>query len=215
MSAHLEMAQLLAIRDGDRSDPALFLAETHLAGCPICQAELDQLHQLTARLRALPQLSPRADVYPAVRARLGAARTERVWRRRVSIGMTALAAMAVWLIADSIMAPTLLNAEQEIAEVRRSSRILEQRLAEWDPDQRPLDGSTAIFVISLKDRIAEIDQALRKIDTVPQPPHISLKPVFNPGNSRMQEELRLWRERERLMDALLKAHVNQSVRIAF
>lgn len=53
MTTHLSMEQLLAVRDGDRSEPVLAGAHRHLADCATCQAELNRLHQRTARLRAL------------------------------------------------------------------------------------------------------------------------------------------------------------------
>ena len=42
---HLTMTQLLAVRDGDRSEPDLAEAHTHVAACEACQRELDRLHQ--------------------------------------------------------------------------------------------------------------------------------------------------------------------------
>lgn len=68
MTGHLTMEQLVAARDGDRSDPTLAAAHRHLAGCPACQGELDRLHQRTARLRALATMAPGRDHFPAVRS---------------------------------------------------------------------------------------------------------------------------------------------------
>ena len=70
MTSHLDMAQLVALRDDDRSEPGMAVALEHFGTCLHCQSELERLHQRTARLRALPSLAPATNEFPAVRARI-------------------------------------------------------------------------------------------------------------------------------------------------
>src|SRR5690606_26674052 len=67
---HLSMELLLAVRDGERSEPEQVAAHAHVASCEACRAELDRLHQRTAMLRALPTLTPARNAFPAVQRQL-------------------------------------------------------------------------------------------------------------------------------------------------
>lgn len=215
---HLSMAELLTARDGDRSEPGFLAMADHLEGCPRCAAELEQLQQRTAHLRALPRLVPAVNVFPAVREQLHEIRVQRAWRRAVSVGMAAAAALVVWVVGTNLTHPTPLNAAQEIAEVKQSSRLLEERLEELNPGQRAMNGGTVIVVIGLKDRIAEVDQEIHRAE-VRRPARAVPFLVRLKGQDldaeQLQLELRLWRERERLMDALVKVHVNRGAQVEF
>jgi len=88
------MELLIAVRDGDRSEPGYAAARQHADGCAACRAELDRLHQRTAQLRALATLEPAHSAFPAVRQRLEADRRHR-WQRRLSWAGLAAAAWAI------------------------------------------------------------------------------------------------------------------------
>jgi hypothetical protein len=211
-TGHLTMAELLAVRDADRSEPAFAMAHLHVEGCPRCQTELDRLHQRVARMRALPLLSPATNVYPAVRRQLAHRRAQRVWRTVASLGVAAAAGLVLWLVGHSLAAPPPLSAEAQIADVKSSSERLQQRLDEWAPEQRALDGGTVIVVLELQDRIADVDRQLQQIDVGPPTSEVIELPMGQ-QDQHLSNELRLWREREGLLNALLTVHVNRTVRV--
>src|SRR5262245_50976346 len=135
-SFHLTMEQLLAVRDGDRSEPGLAAAHQHAATCAVCQGELDRLHQRTARLRALPLMAPSTDQFPAVRARLTATRRAR-WRTWAGIGgLAAAAALFLTVVGRDLLQPSRLDAEQQLATAMSQSQQLETELHDYRPDAR-------------------------------------------------------------------------------
>jgi DNA repair exonuclease SbcCD ATPase subunit len=197
MSAHLTMEQLLATRDGDRSEPSYAEAFRHLGECPACQGELDRLHQRTARLRALPALEPAADKFPTVRARFTAARHARQ-RRLVSFaGLATAAALLLTLVGRDLLRPESLGAEEQLDNAISRSQQLENELHAWGPQDRVLDGRTAIMVIQLENRIARLDAQLSDAARLER-------------DARLQQELKLWRERVSLMKALVDVHVTRA-----
>jgi hypothetical protein len=197
MTSHLTMEQLVALRDGDRSEPGLAEAERHLLSCPRCQVELDRLHQRTARLRALPMLSPATDEFPAVRERMSAARRQRRWRAAATLGLAAAAAFVLSVIGRDIFLPTRLDAEQLLrGEISRSQQ-LEQKLHAFNPDERVMDGRTIVVVIQLENEIADLDARLAEAARLE-------------SAARVQHELKLWRERVGLMNALVDAHLTRA-----
>ncbi|MEP6591839.1 MAG: hypothetical protein ABJC19_11705 [Gemmatimonadota bacterium] len=194
---HLSMEQLIAVRDGDRSEPAHAAAHQHITQCQHCLAELDRLHQRTARLRALPTLSPRRSQYPAVRGLVQSDRKQTRLRALAAVGLTAAAAMVIATIGHDLIQPKRLDAEQQIATAMTSSRQLERALRQIRPDERVIDGRTARLVIQLEDRIAALDAQLNAAASLDR-------------EARLQREALLWQQRVGLMNALVDVHVTRA-----
>ena len=76
---HLSMDALLSLREPG-VEPGTATAREHLDHCPVCQAELDRLHQRVARLKALQPLRPGRDRWPETNARFRAERRRRTTR---------------------------------------------------------------------------------------------------------------------------------------
>lgn len=197
MSAHLTMEQLLATRDGDRSQPEYAQAFEHLRDCPACQAELERLHQRTARLRALPPLEPARDLFPMAHSRFIQARNR---RRHVAslVGLATAASLLVAVVGRDLFRPQALGAEVQLAHEISRSQELETALHEWRPANRVVDGRTAIVVIELEDRIASLDSKLADAAQLAS------------QQARVQEQLKLWQERVALMKALVDVHVTRA-----
>jgi len=193
---HLDMEQLLAVRDGDRSEPRYAEGFVHLAGCPFCQAEVERLHQRTARLRALPQLAPDRDRFSTVRARLDVERKHRHWRNGVVVGLAAAAAV-VLIVGHDMMHPADLDAEQQLQSAVAQSQQLEQTLHQWHPDQRVVDGHTAAVVAELENRIAQLDAQIDDAARLQT-------------SDRLPREVALWQQRVGLMNALIDVHLTKA-----
>lgn len=198
-SLHLTMDELLALRDGDRSEPAFASAALHLEQCATCRAELEALHQRTARLRALATTAPARDQFPAIRARLQWEQQRR--RRLYSVaGMAAAAALVLAVIGADLLAPRPLDAEDQIANAISRSQALEQTLHDWAPDSRVMDARTAMVVIDLEDRIAAVDARLQQAARLER-------------SERLQHEISLWQERVGLMNALVDVHLTRATNV--
>ena len=196
MTAHLTMEQLLARRDDDRSEPGLAAGLDHLTTCRHCQSELERLHQRTARLRALPPLAPATDEFPAVHQRITVARQRRD-RAAASIGLAAAATLVFTLIGRDLVRPRRLDAEQTLQNEVSQSQRLEQELSRWNPDQRVIDGYTAVVVIQLENKIAELDaQLAAAANSAPAAP--------------IENEIKLWQQRVGLMHALVEVHLTKA-----
>jgi hypothetical protein len=202
---HLTMEQLLAVREPGL-EPGVQEWNDHLDACDVCQAELSRLDQRVARLRALPLLKPSRNRYQELRVRTRAER-----RRRVviasGIGALALAAsvaLAVVLAPEAESGPPSaeLASGQELRETMARSRQLEEALNTYNPDQRVLDGRTAMIAATLEDRLARVDQRLQVVNLMD-------------GGGRQTESLRLWRERVGLLDALVDVHVTRAGYVGF
>jgi hypothetical protein len=194
--SHLTMEQLLAVRDGDRSEPAYAEAHDHVAACSGCRLELDRLHQRTARIRALPQLRPARNQFPAVRTRFTAERRQRRLRS-VGIGGLAIAAsLVLTVIGRDLVRPARLDAEQAIATAKSESQQLEQQLHDWDPKSRVLNSRAAVMVMELEDRIADLDARLAE-------------------TRELDRQLALWQRRVDLMNTLVEVHVTRASNVGF
>lgn len=196
---HLTIDQLVALREPG-SEPGSHAAKAHLADCPACQAELDRLHQRVARLKALPALRPARDQFPAVRARLVAERRRQRVRWAGVGGLAMAASVALFMVfsptepVGSVPVPAYAN---ELAETMTRSQQLEQALLALDPEARLLDGRTAAIAGRIEDRIYLVDRDLQAADLLDR-------------QVRAQEQLRLWRERVGLLDALVDVHVTRA-----
>lgn len=197
MTGHLTMEQLIAARDGDRSDPTLAAAHRHIADCVACQGELGRLHQRTARLRALATMAPGRDHFPVVRSQLQSARLHRRQRTLATVGLAIAATVVIAVVGRNLVQPATLDAEQQIESAMTDSQLLEQQLREWQPDARVLDAQTAVVVIQLEDRIAALDDELARVAT-------------RRAEERRERELALWQRRVGLMNALVDVHVTKA-----
>lgn len=197
---HLTMEQLLAVRDGDRSDPGSAEAHRHAGECAACRRELDRLHQRTARLRAMPSLTPATDQFPAIRQRLAFERRH-TWQRRAGlVGLAAAAVLAITVVGGDLVAPPALDASAQLRSAMDRSTFLEQTLGAWRPDDRVIDGRTIDVVLDLEDRIAEVDARLE------QAAHLR-------RNERLPHQLELWQERVSLMSALVEVHFTKTTNL--
>ena len=197
MSAHLSMDQLIALRDDDRSEPGMGEALQHFAACIHCQSELERLHQRIARLRALPSLAPSTNEFPAVHARVTVARQRRS-RAAASLGL-AIAATAVFtLITRDLVHPKRLDAEQLLQSEITQSQQLEHKLTAWNSDQRVINGRTAILVIQLENKIAQLDAEIAESARMEQ------------QAGRVENEIKLWQQRVGLMNALVDVHLTKA-----
>lgn len=202
---HLTMEQLLDLRDG-ATEPGTAAAQDHLTQCEHCQAELDRLHQRAARLKALSTLKPPRDRWPAVRAQVMAERRRRLaWRGVGSLALAASIALMVFFRPPvpgptEVPAPASPDPQVQLEEAMLQSRLLEQALAEYEPERRVTDGYTARVVAELEDRISALDQQLQVTELTPDP-------------SADQQLLQLWRQRVGLMDALVSVHLTRASRV--
>lgn len=199
-STHLTMDELLALREPG-VEPGTHAARSHLADCAHCQAEFERLHQRVARLRALPAARPARDRFPALRARLVAERRHRQVRW-AAIGGLALAASLALVVAlrpgDAEPADgTYAELSTELIETIGRSHQLERALVALEPEQRVLDSRTAVIAGRLEDRLQLVDRDLQSADLLDR-------------QVRLREQLRLWRERVGLLDALVDVHVTRA-----
>jgi hypothetical protein len=92
---HLSHETLSELLDGGPA-PA---AEEHLAGCPMCQAELEALRGLRAELRELPELEPPPELWARIEAQLPVARrrgrSHLRWPGLIALQVAAMAAVFV------------------------------------------------------------------------------------------------------------------------
>jgi hypothetical protein len=196
-ATHCSIEQLVALRDGDRSEPTFAAGEAHLETCAQCRAELERLHQRTAQLRALPQMAPARNHFPAVRARLHWERKQR-WQRLAAFGgLAAAASVALVMVGGDLVQPARLDAEQQLETAISRSQELERTLHDWNPETRVLDGRTARVVMDLEDRIAALD---RRLDEV----------VRSTAEDRLEQQVALWQERVGLMNALVDVHLTRA-----
>ena len=197
---HLSMEQLLAVRDGDRSEPTLIAAHEHAASCAACSAELDRLHQRTARLKALATLEPARNQFPAVRARLADDRRHQ-WQRRLAIGgLAAAATLALSVVGYDLVRPARLDASAQLETAMTRSQVLEQTLTAYRPESRVIDTRTAQVVIELEDRIAAVDARLARVASLDR-------------SKRLAEQVSLWQERVGLMSALVDVHFSKATNV--
>jgi hypothetical protein len=206
---HLTMDQLLELREPGR-EPGLEAARTHLDKCLECQAETDRLAQRMARLRALPVPRPGRDQFPAIRARYLAdrRRTQLRWAGLGGLALAASVALAVVLRpAAGIDTDTPRQVAQQAPEQSDSvlqammsrSQQLEAALNAYDPDSRVIDGRTAAIAARLEDQLSTIDRQLEMTET-----------LGHRADNRQAAQVRLWRERVGLLDALVDVHLTRA-----
>lgn len=106
MSAHVT-EWLAAYQDGELGEHRRAQVEAHLAICPACQAELDELRGLSALLREAPlpepRLSPR-QFRSQVMLRLPPAAPRPGWQRTLKAGwnLAPLGAVMIWVCGQAV-----------------------------------------------------------------------------------------------------------------
>ena len=202
---HLTMDQLLTLREPGK-EPGVQGWRDHAEVCDLCRAELERLDQRVARLRALPTLRPGRNRFAELQVRT---RRERRWRQirlfsLAGLGLAAAVALAVVLSPrfGAPAAPARLAEQQELDSIIASSRRLEGAIQDYNPEQRVIDGRTAVVAQSIEDKLARVDHQLQLVDLMDQ--HV-----------RQQEALRLWRERVGLLNALVDVHVTRARSVGF
>jgi hypothetical protein len=193
--SHLSMEALLSLREPG-VEPGTATAREHLNQCPVCQAELDRLHQRVARLKALPPLRAGRDRWPETNARFRAERRRPTGRMAGLTGLAAAASLAAVISLGRMTQPVHATAEQVYQTMERS-QALESALSQYNPEGRMLDGRTARMAQELEDRIARVDRELEATELLPQ-------------EAPEDQLLRLWRERVGLLDALVDVHVTRA-----
>lgn len=196
---HLTMEQLVALREPG-AEPGTQSAREHLDGCPACRQELDMLHQRVARLRALPTLRPARDRFPIVRAQLVADRRRRRVRWTGLGGLAMAASVALFAVLGPDRGGTgapLAALSGELTETINRSQQLERALLALEPEARMIDSRTAAITGRIEDRLQLVDREIQAADLLDR-------------QVRMLEQLRLWRERVGLLDALVDVHVTRA-----
>ncbi|MGD2216631.1 MAG: hypothetical protein PVJ64_07740 [Gemmatimonadales bacterium] len=157
---HLEMDELLGLRDGEGSG----FARAHVESCKRCRRELERLYGVRAELRALPTFGPPRELWPRIR--------RHVWRRRLrrrlsygAIGLAAAAALAGLIVLRG-SAPEPADAwvvearSEDLGPMINRARQLETVLQHYAPQRRVYDAPTALATSALEDRILVLDQLL-------------------------------------------------------
>src|SRR5438132_10355929 len=99
--------------DGELPESQRATLEAHLRACADCRATLEQLRRVVARAQALDDLTPAADLWPAIARHVGVVSLDaRRARRRVSFTVPQLAAAAVALALLSAGSAWLLERRQ-------------------------------------------------------------------------------------------------------
>jgi hypothetical protein len=192
---HLSMDALVSLREPG-SEPGDAAAREHLNQCAHCQAELQRLHQRVARLKALPTLRPSRDRWPETKARFKADRRRRRTRVAGLTGLGMAASIALAFAVGDLSRPADATSDQ-LDQAMERSQVLESALSEFNPAGRVLDGRTARIAGELEDRIARVDRELEITELLRQQP-------------TDRDLLKLWQERNGLLDALVDVHVTRA-----
>lgn len=201
--SHLTMEQLLELR-APGFEPGQETVRTHLEECPACRAEADRLAQRIARLRALPTPRPSRNRFQEVRARYVIERRDRRLRA-LALGALALAAsVTLAVVGAGLIPPTqptraVAALHDEVEGMMTRSQELEAALRAYDPDGRVLDGRTAGIALRIEDGLGVVDRQLEMLNMM----------QLGPQDLR-REQLRLWRERVGLLDALVDVHLTRA-----
>jgi hypothetical protein len=163
---HLDMNELLALRDGEGAA----FARGHVETCEPCRRELERLHGVRAELRALPTFVPPRELWSKVAADVKRRRV----RNRFALGTFGLAAAAVLAGFIVMRGPAASppaeahdvwvaeSTSRDLGPFISRSRQLETMLRVYSPTPRVYDARTALAVSVLEDRIVLLDRALEE-----------------------------------------------------
>ncbi len=164
---HLEMQELLGLRDGEGSA----YAGAHLQSCEACRHELERLHRIRAELKALPGYTPPRELWPRISAEVRRRGTRRWWLSGAA-GLAAAAALIGFLVlkgngpvVDGRLEPAANvwaaeAASGDLGPFIARSQELESLLRTYTPQYRVYDAPTALAVSALEDRIDILDRML-------------------------------------------------------
>lgn len=191
---------LLKILDGEPMDAEL--KAKLLADASAC-AELERLRSLRDRLRALPELTPERDVWPAVRMAVETVgRRRRFGKRSVALAIAAGVGMiAIGLRLTSVgpsSSPPAVSGPPAVAAepgLREQSARLERVLSALPRQPRVMSAATAGTIAGLEDRVASIDHRLS---------------LAAAGRMELEYREALWRERVDVMTALVQVRYAQA-----
>jgi hypothetical protein len=151
---------------------------------------------------------PARDQFPLVRGRFVAERRT----RRIYFGAAGALALAAALALAVLLRPAdrgvpvrlggvtpVVEDGNELTRVMTRSQQLEEALRRYDVDSRSIDGRTATIAARLEDQLGTLDRQLELLGAVGR---------FDPD--RQSHQLRLWRERVGLLDALVDVHVTRA-----
>jgi hypothetical protein len=207
---HLTMEQLLELREPGL-EPGLATAREHLDGCAECQAEAERLGQRINRLRALPQPRPSRDQFLEIRSRHVKERRRHTLFGGLQAGFALAAGIALVVLVRPAANPpgNSLNLAGngeieatpagELDAMRARSQALEETLRRYDPDRRAIDGRTAAIAARIEDQLSALDRQIELLNLMDR-----ADPM------RDTRQLRLWRERVGLLDALVDVHVTRA-----
>jgi hypothetical protein len=178
---HPTLEELLAARDGQAESATV----AHVAACAACRDEVDRLAAVRDALRALPQLPPRQDLWPAI----ARSRDEERWQRPLRRVGWAIAAMALVITGvagarGAIETWREARLARDTRELVAESQRLERVLTAPGGGGGVVRGRTASTIAELEDRIAVVDESLTK------------------ATRPSADVVALWQERVRLLDAL-------------
>jgi uncharacterized caspase-like protein len=87
----------------------------------------------------------------------------------------------------------------ELTRVMARSQELERTLQRYDVDNRAIDGRTATIAARLEDQLGTLDRQIELFGAIDRA-----------DPDRQAHQLRLWRERVGLLDALVDVHVTRA-----
>jgi hypothetical protein len=167
MVQHLEMVELLAIRDGEGAA----FARSHVEECEACRRELDRLYQVRARLRALPTYRSPRELWPRIAQRVMRHRSRRRLAVGGALGLAAAAGLAGILVLGGSSSQgqgspvdiwVVEVGSQDLGPMIDRSRELESLLEAYTPAYRVYDAPTALAVSVVEDRIMLLDRLLEE-----------------------------------------------------
>ncbi|MEE4270751.1 MAG: hypothetical protein V2I67_03695 [Thermoanaerobaculales bacterium] len=181
--------ELLAQRDGE-AGPAV---AAHVAACARCRERVEAMRAVRRALKRLPEVGPTRDGWTSIEAELGRPRIRRRWLA---------AAAAVLVIAGGSFVghrvfehtrtarpeAAVVEAAAVVDELVAASRELEGLLDGPNMRSRVMNPRQAATIVSLEDRIAEVDVVL----------------AAGPTEITDEEALALWSHRVRLLAALVQ-----------
>jgi hypothetical protein len=98
------------------------------------------------------------------------------------------------------LGPTMIAENgDELTQVMARSQELERTLQRFDVDSRAIDGRTATIAARLEDQLGTLDRQIELFGALDRA-----------DPDRQAHQLRLWRERVGLLDALVDVHVTRA-----
>jgi hypothetical protein len=205
----ITLDQVLSVRDGGLADAA---AVRHIEQCAACARELARLRSTQAALKSLPQLeAPEYDA-AALQARARAPVASRVVAiaAAASVAMLAVLAAVVFSnrpehpVTDTTLAASDamqgLSSEPELHTLVIRSQELESYLQRMPRRPYVERAGTSITIYSLQDSIQWVDYQLSLASDV---------------GMTDRQAARLWQDRVRLMDSLVKVRYAEAQRAAY